>query len=164
MLYQHLLFHFWASRELLKAVEPLSDEERSRDLGTSYGSILGTLHHIYWADKVWLLRISFPYNLAPKPELHIPSFDDLLGLWIPLMQQWEQWGKAKADVMANERIAHMTTEGKRYEHPIGEVVMHVVNHGSYHRGQVATLLRQLGYVPPKTDLIHYYRLTRKSEA
>ena len=163
MLYEHLLYNFWASREMIQAVHSLSDDERMRDLGSSYKSILGTLHHIYWADKVWLLRISFPYNLAPKPELDVPNLDELLAQWIPLMQQWEQWAKAKADAMADERIAHMNTRGQRFEHSVREVVLHLVNHDSYHRGQVATMLRQLGYTPPQTDLIHYYRFSPKTK-
>jgi uncharacterized damage-inducible protein DinB len=54
-------------------------------------------------------------------------------------------------------ITYRAMNGSPYANPLGELLRHVVNHGTYHRGQVATLLRQLGVKPPQTDLILYYR-------
>jgi uncharacterized damage-inducible protein DinB len=157
MLREHIEYNLWASRQFIAAVESLSDEERARSLRSSFPSILATLHHIYYADKIWLNRITFPYNLAPKPELDYPKLNELLFYWLPVMELWQEWARQHADAMAAEKIAYMTSTGKRYENTIREVILHLVNHDSYHRGQVATMLRQLGYPPPATDLIAYYR-------
>ena len=54
-------------------------------------------------------------------------------------------------------IAYGDTRGTAWEERLGRMLRHVVNHSSYHRGQVVTMLRQLGAVPPSTDLIRYYR-------
>ena len=48
-------------------------------------------------------------------------------------------------------------DGKQYESPVWQIVLHVVNHATLHRGQVVAMLRQLGMTPPGTDLIYYYR-------
>jgi uncharacterized damage-inducible protein DinB len=53
---------------------------------------------------------------------------------------------------------HRNSRGMYFEMPIWQIVMHVVNHGNYHRGQVSRLMREAGFTPPSTDLIIFYRL------
>ena len=54
-------------------------------------------------------------------------------------------------------LAYRDLKGRAYEQPLWQLILHVVNHGTHHRGQVSGFLRSLGHVPPPLDLVAYYR-------
>ena len=92
--------------------------------------------------------------LDPGEELTVGRLQEQ---WPPLSDRWIAEAGARNEQTVNEAIRYQTTSGATYETPYFKIVLHVVNHASYHRGQVASMLRQLGRVPPNTDLMTYYR-------
>jgi uncharacterized damage-inducible protein DinB len=144
----------WASERLLEAARPLSEDEVDRDLRNSFGSILGTLIHIFQADRIWLSRVAGSPRLTLADPGETWTIDSLRTAWTETHLGWIDWAASVSDV---ERILdYVNTAGKAYQMPLWQIVFHVVNHGSYHRGQITTMLRQLGYSPVSTDLYSYY--------
>jgi uncharacterized damage-inducible protein DinB len=150
-------YHYWARDRVLEALEPLSLEEYTRPLGNSFPSLRDTVVHLYGADWIWCSRWEgVSPDALPDPGL----FSDLAAIraaWEAHERQvraaLERYGERGVDTLV-EYVRH----GKHLAEPFSQTLQHLVNHGSYHRGQVTTMLRQLGQAPPKSlDLIAFYR-------
>lgn len=130
-------------------------EELTHDFKTADRSILDTLVHVFASDRLWLARIQGePHRFITEADR---SLFALQTEWPAVMNRWSAWAAALAGDEANARIAYTDTKGRRWEQPLWQLVFHVVNHGTHHRGQAAGFLRTLGYTPPALDLIAYYR-------
>ena len=139
-------YNRWANRRLLVASSLLSRDDFSRDLHASFGSVRGTLIHLIWGEGQWL-QFWKDGSRAPDPDPgEYTTVAELDAAW-ELIEQEEL---AFADGLTQERLAQTMTV-KEHEYTIGELVQHVLNHSTYHRGQVAVLLRQIGHRPPSTD-------------
>jgi len=152
-------YNAWANRIIFDAVAPprLPEEQYFRDLKSSYGGVHGTLAHIVWAEQLWLHR------WMGKPNPAVPQGADLKSL-AQVRARWEEVETERGRFVAGmtaERLADTKivkpSSGGEYVHSYRQMFHHFINHSSYHRGQVVTLLRQLGATPPSTDLILYYR-------
>jgi uncharacterized damage-inducible protein DinB len=156
MLRHQLNYHAWASGRLLESASELTPEEWNRDFRTSDRSVLGTLAHIFAADRIWLARV------AKGP---IPPFisdadydpDVLRTQWPPVLKGWTNWGENLTDEAAAEPLSYTDLRGRNWAQPLWHLVLHVVNHGTHHRGQVSGFLRSLGHAPPPLDLHHFSR-------
>ena len=149
----HLDYTEWATNRLLEMAQKLSPEDLSRDFGTADKSVLGTLTHIFAADRVWLARIEG----APQER---PTGYDLGRLsreWGALYGRWKTWAAALTPESVEQRVSYEDLKGHPWISPMWEIVLHVVNHGTHHRGQVSGFLRAMGHAPPQLDLIAYYR-------
>lgn len=150
-----LLYMLWADRETLKAVRGVRPEDLTRDAGVSFGSLLGTMAHMLGAQRMWLSRFSGQaLSRVPGPA----DFPDLMS-WITGWEETAAQIGAFLAALDDEQLAApitwSNTRGETFTRPLWQPVLHLVNHSSYHRGQVTSLLRQMGYAPPATDLIYY---------
>ena len=152
----HLDYSAWASARLLDAASKLTPEELTRDFGTADKSVVGTLVHVFGADRIWLTRV----RGEGVGEFPGPRYHDLAVLrsdWPALHTAWRDWAAGLTDDQCTQELEYHDLAGKPWRNPLSGVVLHVVNHGTHHRGQVAGFLRTMGHVPPKLDLIAYYR-------
>src|SRR4051812_49318180 len=153
----HLQFHRWANQRTVEAARALSSEALHKDHGTSFKSIFGTLVHIYQADSAWFGRI---HGDPDSQTSTYPPKGDLAGLssdWFALLDRAVDWSAKLSEAEWNNVISYKDSRGNSHQTALLPIIMHVVNHGSYHRGQVSQLLRQSGATPPNTDLINFYR-------
>ncbi len=155
-LVNHLEYSRWASQRSMDAVQPLTDEEKNRYLYTSHHGVLGTLVHIYQADRIWLSRLleSPRFTLAEEGERY--TLDALAAAWTKVSDEFVSWAAALSEAGVESTLKYVNIQGLAYELKIWQVVLHVVNHASYHRGQITTMLRQLNHTPIVTDLAAYY--------
>jgi uncharacterized damage-inducible protein DinB len=146
-------YNRWANHRLLDSAKRLEPAEFVRDLGASLRSVQGTLVHILWAEWIWLRRW---HGESPKevwPETDYPDVAAVESRWDRLEREQEELIANLSDERLRTRIAYENLKGERWEYSLAEMMQHVVNHSSYHRGQIASLLRQLGHVPASTDLL-----------
>jgi uncharacterized damage-inducible protein DinB len=149
-------YNAWANRMIFDAAGQLPDEQYFREMKSSHGGIHGTLAHIVWAEHLWLNR------WLGKPNPAVPQGGDLPSL-PAVRERWEEIEQERARFLAGaadrleETILVKPSTGGEYQHSFGQMFRHLVNHSSYHRGQIVTMLRQLGATPPNTDLIRFYR-------
>lgn len=147
-------FHYWARDRVMAAAETLNAEQYARSMGSSFSSVRDTLNHIYLAEWIWYSRWN---GVSPTafPEDEPLDTGELRARWTAMEQNVRMY-VANADV--NRVIAYRMMSGKEAQSPLWHMVAHVVNHATYHRGQVTTLMRQLGAQPPQsTDMIFYFR-------
>ena len=147
-------YHAWATAHLLDALAALSTGEYERDLGSSHGGVLGTLAHLYSTDLIWTARLKGetpPALLAPSA---LPARPELWLLWSVHLNE----RRAYVATLRPGQLLHYTNlQGEAMVSRVDEALRHMINHASYHRGQVVTMLRQLGHAAPNTDLIRFYR-------
>jgi uncharacterized damage-inducible protein DinB len=148
-----LRYSAWACRRVLEAAASLSADELHRDLGNSYGGVHGTLKHIYQADAIWFDRLMG----APTTDLskYEPGAD--FSEWARLHDDYVKWAEGLTPAEWDRVVSYRNTAGEPFQTAVWKIVLHLVNHASYHRGQITTLLRQIGRPPIGTDLITYYR-------
>ena len=151
-------YNRWANRRTLDAVSRLSAEEFTRDLGNSFPSIRDTLVHIMWAEWRWVRRWKGESPKETLDPMEFPTLASLMERWADVESEQADFVSDLTDAALDERIAYFDTAGERWEYPLRQMVRHVVNHSTYHRGQVTTMLRQLGAEPVQTDLLLMYDL------
>lgn len=145
----------WASQRLMDVAGMLSQEELTRDFKTADKTVLGTLAHIYAAERVWL-------SLAmaePGATFGAREDRDLASLqieWPALHQRWKEWLRDACGEDVARPISFQDMNGRPCAKPAWQVVLHLVNHATHHRGQVSGFLRTMGRTPPPLDLMHYY--------
>jgi uncharacterized damage-inducible protein DinB len=155
----HLSYSAWASRKLLEAASTLSPPELTRDFKTADHSVLETLVHIFAGDRVWYKRVK-GISYTSFIEDGDRSLEALIPRWKEVQLSWQQLIGEETDESVGRKISYRDLKGNPYETPLWQIVLHVVNHATHHRGQVSGFLRALGHTPPSTDLIYYYRELR----
>lgn len=151
-------FNRWATARILEAVAALSDEQVRRDMGNSFPSIRDTLVHIMSAEWVWLSRWQGTSPTAMPDGWGQLGLDELVRVWGRLDEELETFVAQLVEADLDRSVTYRNLAGDPFVSPLAEMLRHVVNHSSYHRGQVTTMLRQLGAAAPSTDLILYCRL------
>lgn len=157
----HIRYSGWASRKVLEAALALSPEDQAKPMSVSHGSIAKTLSHIYFADAVWYSRIADPNYPVPSPDA-LPPLDFIVQEWPRLQAKWEAWAGAATDADIARPVPFKSSFLGDSGFPAWQIVMHVVNHGTLHRGQIVGMLRQLGVKPPTTDIVLYYHEQEKT--
>jgi uncharacterized damage-inducible protein DinB len=147
----------WANRRLLDAAAKLTPEQFTRDLGSSFPSVRDTLVHIMGAQWVWLERWlgRTPAGL-PRAEEY-PTLGSIRARWAELEGKLLEFVRGLTPEQIAEVREYRTLSSGVVRNPLWQALQHLVNHGTYHRGQVTTMLRQLGAGPVSTDLIVFYR-------
>jgi uncharacterized damage-inducible protein DinB len=149
----HLRYSGWASQRVFEAAKKLSPEDLTRNVGVSHQSILGTLSHIHFADRIWYSRVVDPN----EPVIRESDLATLEKEWPAVQKKWEAWAEKLQDADLGRMVACKSMDGIPYQVATEKVVLHLVNHDSLHRGQVMGMIRQLGIAPPPTDLMMYFR-------
>jgi uncharacterized damage-inducible protein DinB len=151
-------YNRWMNDKLFVVAAGLSDEERKRDLGAFFGSVHGTLNHILLADRIWLGRFGAGARVQPSSmgqELYA-DFGELRDA----RERTDDAIDAYVAGLDDASLAGPVTYPRgaiEVEHPLWYAVLHLFNHQTHHRGQVTTLLMQLGRDPGVTDLIALLR-------
>jgi uncharacterized damage-inducible protein DinB len=154
-----LLFQYnqWADRRMVDACSALSNEQFTRDLGSSFRSVRDTLVHLYGAEWVWNERIE---GRSPTSLVAGTGFPDLASVRTKLEEMdnfYLEYVTRLTPEDLERVIRYKSFAGEEFSNPLWQSLHQLTNHASYHRGQIITLLRQLGAKPVTTDLIAFYR-------
>jgi uncharacterized damage-inducible protein DinB len=152
-------YHYWARDRMLDALEALTPEQYTRDLGSSFRSVRDTIVHTYGAEWNWYLRwVSSSPTGFPDPQ-GFPDVAAIRAAWRSQEQKVRLLVNSLASANQLDRVLrYRTLDGQEMESAFSQMLQHVVNHATFHRGQVTTMLRQLGAPAPKPqDLIRFYR-------
>jgi uncharacterized damage-inducible protein DinB len=151
-------YHYWARDRVLDAIAPLTHEQLTADRGNSFSSILDTVSHLVGADWVWCKRWESDSPAALPRVSELPTLDAVRAAWRDEEQRIRALVARLGEDGIQRPIEYSRFDGKREAFPFWQMFQHLVNHGSYHRGQITTMLRQLEMASPKPmDLIAFYR-------
>ena len=152
-------YNAWANRRVVDSISRLGEEQFSRNLGGSHGSIRGTLAHLAAAEIIWLERWQGKAGGELLPEKEFDTIAKatrrLTEIDVDMMDFINQFPESDLE----KSKVYTTTERKSHSNLFRHMFSHLLNHSTYHRGQLAALLRQAGAIPNPTDLIIFYRQT-----
>jgi uncharacterized damage-inducible protein DinB len=149
-------FNTWADGLVFDAVARLSPEQYQRDMQSSHGGILGTLAHIVSAERGWLGRWTNDRPIQQSSLQDIASVEELRGHWQRVGEKMQQYLSTLNDAKLQELMTTTSRSGL-VTNSYWQMIQHVVDHSSYHRGQIVTMLRQVSVTPPSTGLLRFYR-------
>jgi len=156
-------YNRWANRTVLETVGALTFDQFNQRLGGSFPSVRETLVHLMGAEWVWLERWK---GVSPKALLNAAEFPDLDSIktrWRDIEREQMDFVGQVTDESLKGPLRYVNLKGQPFEYPLGRAMQHLINHGSYHRGQVTNFLRQLGAQPAATDLLVYFEVEGKSK-
>jgi uncharacterized damage-inducible protein DinB len=151
-------FNRWANLRMLSAVSALSEAQFTRELNSSFSSVRDTLVHMVGADWTWLSRWLGTSPAELPAGWSLETLADITQRWAEIEEERSAFLNGLTPDDLNRVITYRTLKGEPFANPFWQLLRHVVNHATYHRGQVTTLLRQLGMPALPTDLVLYYRL------
>jgi uncharacterized damage-inducible protein DinB len=149
------LFHFnrWANAKVLESASTLTEAELERTLGGSFPSVLGTLGHLYAAEWIWLERLRGVSPPGLPSAQDVPTLAALKEKWSAVEAGQKEFVEGLTDARMDEKVGYRNVKGEPWRYALSELLVHIVNHSTYHRGQVATMFRQLGKKPAATDYL-----------
>jgi uncharacterized damage-inducible protein DinB len=141
-------FNYWARDRQLQACAELTPEQSLRPLGGSFSSVRDTLVHLLAVEWIWLERwrgkSPTKQDLAEFAAERFPTLESIRERWKPIEQGARDYLGDLTEQDLSKPLAYTNLQGQAWTYPLWRVLFHVLNHQSYHRGQITTLLRQLG--------------------
>lgn len=149
-------YNRWANARTLEMAASLSQQQYTRLLGASHGSVQGTLTHIVWSEWVWLERWQgrSPTTVFAAPDY--PTVARLRSRWAGVLEAQAVFLASLDGGRLQKSIRYVNLKGETWEYPLWQAMIHPVNHGTYHRGQVVVLIRQLGGQVAPLDFLVFY--------
>jgi uncharacterized damage-inducible protein DinB len=155
-------YNRWANRRLLDRARPLSTFELNVPIGPGPATIRSTLVHMLCGEWIWRMRVQ--ERQSPTFLLAENSFEDMQAIG----RRWDEEEAAMRAFLATldherlqEIVAYQTTQGAPRQNRLWHILVHLVNHGTQHRSEVALALTSLGHSPGDLDFIHYLRQQEK---
>jgi len=155
---EYASYNYWSNQKICSVAEKLSYEQIHREIASSFPSIQKTLLHMWDAQSIWISRVE-GVSLKEFPSAHFSGtrVDVVKGLLFT-SQKLKEIANEIENSSLHDFIEFSTMKGVRMKSELYQIFSHVFNHGTYHRGQLVTMFRQVGVTEiPNTDLISFYR-------
>jgi uncharacterized damage-inducible protein DinB len=158
LLKQLAAYNTWAAQRIAEAILALPEEKQTTVLPSSYESLQRTLLHMWDAESIWWQRMKLHERfLRPSDNFNGTTRDVVNGL-LSQSKLWEGWVNAASDFSLDHVFEYRDNKREQVKMPIYQMLLHVFNHGTYHRGQLVNMLRQLGEEKiPGTDFALWIR-------
>lgn len=158
ILIQLSAYNFWANQLLLDIITQLPAEKQTQEVPSSFKSLYVTLLHMYDAESIWWQRMKLQERINIPSENFNGDLKELGTAMLYQNRQWKEW-ISNANTHQLEHVFHyQSLKKEQFKQPIYQMLLHVFNHGTYHRGQLVNILRQLGVEKiPRTDFIDWSR-------
>lgn len=169
-------YNRWANQRMFSALTKLSDQQLAAEVPSSFSSIRETVFHILFAEWLWLKRWqgTSPHASVPDPNVTSATWKSLSPGGIPTPRELTTVAELKSfgdsvererqdflgrltDVTLQAPLHFKDMKGNPYAEPLVQLLQHVVNHGTYHRGQIVTMLRQVAGDPVGFDMVFFFR-------
>jgi uncharacterized damage-inducible protein DinB len=158
ILQQYALYNKWANDKVIDIVSTLPSALIDKTVESSFSSLRLTITHVCEADSTWWQRLHLAENIvSPVPDKTLP-IDAILSEWKKQSLQWQEWVVNAKDVNLSHVIAYRNSKKEQFKQPVYQILLHLFNHATYHRGQIVTILHELGVEEkPHTDFILWGR-------
>ncbi len=157
LLQQYAAYNIWATKLLTDRISKLSDEDINREIISSFPSLYKTLQHMWLAEEVWWKRLKLTENIVLDSAQFTGPFSEMTEILAKQSQQFKEW----VDAATEHQLVHVFAFVRNKEQikmQVYQMLHHVFNHASYHRGQLVTMLNQLGADKiPGTDFSTFCR-------
>jgi uncharacterized damage-inducible protein DinB len=149
-------YNQWANDRVFDAVCGLSLNDFTKDLDNSFPSVRDTLTHLVWAEWIWLQRWKGTSPQQVFAATEFPHANALKARWLEVEAAQNIFLGAVTTERLRAVVAYVNQQGQSWRYPLWRQMYHVVNHSTYHRGQLTAMLRQLGAMPVATDFLVFH--------
>jgi uncharacterized damage-inducible protein DinB len=151
-------YNHWANEVLFDGVAALPPGEAQKERPTLFKSMIGTLNHLYVIDLIWQAHLEGrPHGFTRRDDVLHPELDELRAAQDKLDAWYVNWADAQSSASLDEQVSFTLTAGSKGAMTRGDILFHVVNHSTYHRGWVCDLFFHVPARPPETDMPVYVR-------
>jgi len=158
LLLNYTRYNLRANKLLCDVMAALTDEQIDMEIVSSFPSIRKTVYHMWGAEDIWKRRLSRESTDTWAPKHFKGAFTEALQSWQDTSQWYIDFIQAAGDELLLGNLTYKNMAGDEYTNSVRDIVQHVMNHSTYHRGQLVTMLRQAGVTEiPSTDYIAFLR-------
>lgn len=158
ILSQFATYNLWANQKLLDVILAMTEEKQNQEVPGSFKNLYSTVLHMWDAESIWWQRMKLQERIIVPGENFNGTMKDIAD---GLMQQnilWTEWVNHASDQSLEHVFQYRNSKKEQFKQPVYQMILHVFNHGTYHRGQLVNILRQLGIEKiPQTDFIVWSR-------
>lgn len=154
-------YHVWANKVLLEKLKELPSNVLYEEVRSSYPTIAQTFSHIYVVDVMWLavlkgidMQEALAASIALVEKTNGYSVNEFVHSFEQLALQYDEWMNRQKDLEQKIQVNNPWSGAR--ETAYSEILFHVANHGTYHRGNITTMLRQQGYASTMNDFSLYW--------
>lgn len=152
LLKQYAAYNIWANQRILDIIIALPEEKQLAGVLSSFNSLYKTVLHIWDAESIWWQRMKMQERIVVPSENFKGTLQELAGSLLQQSKQWEEWVSSASDLSLDHVFQYYNKKKEHFKMPVYQMLHHVFNHGTYHRGQLINMLRQLGFDKvPQTD-------------
>lgn len=155
-------YHVWANRVIQERIRELPPGVLSLEVNSSFPTLAHALSHIYAVDKMWYLvvtgtgmREAFE-ECRPLNTSILDTVESYMDLYTKLSGQFQQWLGQRTALDLEQTLLLVNPFAAVRQTRLSEMLFHLVNHGTYHRGNISTMLRQLGYASAMNDYAFFW--------
>jgi uncharacterized damage-inducible protein DinB len=158
ILVQMSAYHLWANSLLLDAINQLPEERQKQEVRSSFGGLFKTVLHMLDAESTWWQRMKLQERIIIPSDSFAGDMKELSNNLLHQNKQWQEWIVNASEHQLQHVFMYQNSKREQFKQPVYQMVLHVFNHGTYHRGQLVTILRQLEVNSiPQTDFIVWGR-------
>lgn len=158
ILMQMSAYNAWANQKILETINNIPEEKQKAEVPSSFNSLYKTVLHMWDAESAWWQRMKMHERVIIPSENFNGSMQDVSNGLLSQSIQWKDWVDNATEMALEHVFQYYNTKREMFKQPVWQTVLHVFNHDNYHRGQLVTILRQLGVEKiPQTDFIVWCR-------
>lgn len=157
LLQQYASFNVWATQRITDVISQLSEEKINAEITSSFPSMFKTVLHLLDAESIWWQRLKLQEHIERPSESFTGNFEELQKKLLQQSSFFSEWVSNASEPQLQHVFAYIR-EKEQHKMQVSDMLMHLFNHNSYHRGQLVTMLRQSGVTKiPSTDFAAYLR-------
>lgn len=158
VLKQYAAYTIWANQKIFDCMSNLSGELITQEITSSFPSLSKTILHMWNAEAIWWQRLKLEEKIIVPGDNFTGSFTELIKQMNQQSVIWKEWVDNATETQLQHVFFYRNSKREEFKQPVYELLLHIMNHGTYHRGQLVTMLRQLGVDKiPSTDFTTFCR-------
>lgn len=154
---QYANYNLWANQTMVNIIHQLGEGKDVAEITSSFNSIKMTVKHLHVAEFIWWQRLKLVENISLPEEKNQSTIEickDLLSTSV----QWKEWVEKSHSIVFEHEFTYRNSKKEQFKQPVYQMLLHLFNHQTYHRGQLVTMLRQVGMDKiPSTDFMEWSR-------
>jgi uncharacterized damage-inducible protein DinB len=158
LLQSYASYNFWAHQSITDVILNMDENLHQQIVKSSFPNLYATVLHIWDAESIWWQRMKGLEHLVVPSQQFNPAMKEAVNGLLHQSSLWKDWANQSSEDELRKELDYKNLKGLSYRSTTWQVVQHVFNHGTYHRGQLVTMMRELGETEiPATDFIVWCR-------
>lgn len=158
LLQSYAAYNHWANKTMTVAILAMDEPLHQQIVKSSFPNLYVTVLHLWDAESIWWQRMEgHAQLLIPSREFN-PTMKETVNGLLNQSLEWSNWINSCTEEKLQTELSYKNIKGETFSSGVWQVVHHLFNHGTYHRGQLVTMMREMDATEiPSTDFIHWYR-------